>query len=183
MQPIFIEKINELMTKAIEGLFFKTYIDSKTFVSESVPSFKASFLVQIGLRAKEQECMIILGISRDTAKDLLSELMDLATKEQDILEITKSALGELANTMACEFAMFEKLIDVCGKLHPTTPLVWVVDKDLPDFIDGHGMSSQIKSGSFQIYTHLVFYPPNHDKTDHSHWNPTKSLSIYDPSSR
>lgn len=180
MKREHILNLNQVTKNLLLTLFSKNYKTSEDIVSEPVPSFKTKYLVQIGLRNKEFQCMIILGIPQETSEDMLEEVFAISKDEFERLELIKSALGELSNTIACEIATADDLVGEYGKLHPTPPLVWVTEGKLPDFIHADGSSSHLSKDKLKVYTHLSALKTVGKDSNSQNWSPTQSLSIYDP---
>jgi len=179
-----IKNFNEICIKLIGSLFGHEFSCDDKVTPEPTPSFPSKFMVQIGLRNRNNQVSLILGVTPESTDLILSDVCSLASEPEEQTELAKSALGELCNTIACEFAMNAKIMDEYGKLLPTPPLVWITEGATPDFIEGDGLSGQISYKENVLFTHLSVSPPPNlsSKEEAGNWSPTQSLSIYDPHS-
>lgn len=188
MNSEHIKNFNEICTRLIFSIFSQHFTQSETYTPEPVPSFPSKYMIQIGLRNRSFQLSMILGIPQKSSEMILTKIMDLPKDESERNELTKSAFGELCNTIACDFAILGVTVSDFGKLLPTPPLVWMTEKGIPDFIKGDGLSGQLCSADpdqeYTLYTHLssVLIPAVSGRQEKGNWNPTLSLSIYDPHS-
>ena len=184
MNKDHIVRLNRTAVSLIRTLFSLEFAVDTKITAEARPSFMTKYLTQIGLRNPSFQLCLILGMEEETAGEVLAEVLALSSSPSERLELAKSALGVLANTVACEFASLEPVEAEFGKLLPTPPLIWVVDDQLPDFIEADGISGRIKRGTLFIHTHFSVLSMSQlgGKGDRQHWSPTRSLSIFDPHS-
>lgn len=182
MRREHLDNLNEITAKMLKTLFNQDYELVDDVKPETIPSFSAKYLAQIGLRNKQSQVHIILGFSEDTSDSILRDLLGLASNADEKLELAKSALGELCNTIACDIATNKLMVQELGQLLPTPPLVWVSEKK-PDFIKGDGISGSLEQEGLKINTYISILPVlKIGKGDANNWSPTESLSIYDPHS-
>ena len=179
-----IKNYNDICVKLIKSLFTQEFICSELIKDEPTPSFPSKYMVQIGLRNKSYQLSLILGVTEPSSELLLSEVFALTQDSDERRELAKSALGELCNTIACEFAIISQTVNDFGKLLPTPPLVWITSSKVPDFIEGDGLTGELHREDKVLHTHISTLPisSQNTKQDGGNWNPTQSLSIYDPHS-
>lgn len=179
-----LKNYNEICVKLTKSLFSQDFICSDTINQEAAPNFPSKYMVQIGLRNKSYQLSLILGVTDESSDLLLSEVFALTQDFEERKELAKSALGELCNTIACEFAIIAKTVNDYGKLLPTPPLVWMTTSKVPDFMKGDGLSGELHCEEKILHTHISTLPASAQtsKQDGGNWNPTQSLSIYDPHS-
>ena len=185
MKREHLENLNEITAKMLETLFNQQFELVDFAKPEPTPSFKCKYLAQIGLRNKSSQVHLMLGFSDEASQVVLNEVLNLTNKPNEQLELAKSALGELSNTVACDVASNKLMIEELGQLLPTPPLVWVMETSQPDFIKGDGISGYLKQGDLKVHTYISILPVlkiGKGKVDANSWSPTESLSIYDPHS-
>ena len=180
-----LENLNEITAKMLETLFNQQYELVDHVKPEPTPSFKSKYLAQIGLRNKQTQVHLIIGFSEESSQSILKEVLTLTNKPDEQLELAKSALGELCNTVACDVASNKLMVEELGQLLPTPPLVWVTETNQPDFIKGDGLSGYLKQGDLRVHTYISILPVlkiGKGNVGANSWSPTESLSIYDPHS-
>lgn len=185
MKREHLENLNVITAKMLETLFNQQFELVDHVKPEQTPTFKSKYLAQIGLRNKTAQVHLMLGFSEEASQVVLKEVLTLTNKPNEQVELAKSALGELSNTVACEVASNKMMIEELGQLLPTPPLVWVMETSQPDFIKGDGLSGYLQKGELKIHTFISILPVlkiGKGNVDANSWSPTESLSIYDPHS-
>mgnify|MGYP003329166719 CR=1 FL=1 len=183
MKKVHIDHLNKIAKRLFFSIFNHKLMVSDEFKEEKTPHFKTTYLIQIGLLSKKSQLSLILGVSEKDSQHILTEILSLARSQEEKVELSKSALGELCNNIACDLAEIDVFKKDFGNLHPTAPLVWVIDGTLPDFIEAEGFSSHIFSENTKVFTFISKYPFQKNSNGDigaNNWNPTRTLSIYDP---
>ena len=159
--------LNKISQQMLEDMFSYQVNDVKVGFECIRPPFNDRFITLLAMGNGSYQAQIVLSFPTSIMEDILSSVIPLAKTPEERDELVMTSIGELANTIAGEFANLPEIKEKYGILELFTPSVWDLNVDIkPHFLHSDGRTGQIGPvKTFFSVKKLKNIDINSDKTD------------------